>query len=118
MRDLEGPTPNDDGRSGGRATKQVRKKNTSRAPTLSLAATPSPLPPLLVPVPAGAEAFEYERGKKDIFPKPGELVQVRRKDIWRCVWHIDWVGVVAVVVVVVAVCMVAVAVAAVAVCVG
>ena len=60
----------------------------------------------------------HERGKKDIFPKPGELVQVRRKDIWRCVWQIDWVGVVAVVVVVVAVCMVVVAVAAVAVCVG
>ena len=98
--------------------KEVASSSTTPSSVSVAAASDGEQPPLLVPVPAGAEAFEYERGKKDIFPKPGELVQVRRKDIWRGVCHIDWVGVVAVDVVVVAVCMVAVAVAAVAVCVG
>ena len=83
--------------------KEVASSSTTPSSVSVAAASDGEQPPLLVPVPAGAEAFEYERGKKDIFPKPGELVQVRRKDIWRCVWHIDWVGVVAVVVVVVAV---------------
>ena len=83
--------------------KEVASSSTTPSSVSVAAASDGEQPPLLVPVPAGAEAFEYERGKKDIFPKPGELVQVRRKDIWRCVWQIDWVAVVAVVVVVVAV---------------
>ena len=58
--------------------KEVASSSTTPSSVSVAAASDGEQPPLLVPVPAGAEAFEYERGKKDIFPKPGELVQVRR----------------------------------------
>ena len=53
--------------------KEVASSSTTPSSVSVAAASDGEQPPLLVPVPAGAEAFEYERGKKDIFPKPGEL---------------------------------------------
>ena len=54
--------------------KEVASSSTTPSSVSVAAASDGEQPPLLVPVPAGAEAFEYERGKKDIFPKPGELM--------------------------------------------
>ena len=62
--------------------KEVASSSTTPSSVSVAAASDGEQPPLLVPVPAGAEAFEYERGKKDIFPKPGELVQVKWAGEW------------------------------------
>ena len=53
--------------------KEVASSSTTPSSVSVAAASDGEQPPLLVPVPAGAEAFEYEREKKDIFPKPGSL---------------------------------------------
>ena len=47
--------------------KEVASSSTTPSSVSVAAASDGAQPPLLVPVPAGAEAFEYERGKKDIF---------------------------------------------------